>query len=149
MKNAVRVTTLALALLAAPASASAGTAQLQPRAGGVEELAYDAGTGEVNQLVLRYDSYSRIWTVDDAAGVTPGRGCVVPDPANPAHATCTVSSGARASGLAEVAMGDRDDAGAVRGDGLTRAVLAGGLGNDVLAGGPEDDAFWQGGRADG
>src|SRR4051794_17070644 len=62
MKNAVRVTMLArlltagcLALLAVPAAANAGTAHLEPRAGSVEELVYDAHPGEANQLTLRYD----------------------------------------------------------------------------------------------
>jgi hypothetical protein len=81
--------------------------------------------------------------------VTPGQGCAVPDPANPGHALCAVPDGARASGIATVDLGDRDDSVAVLGDGLTRAVIAGGTGADALAGGSEDDAFWQGGSDDG
>src|SRR3954452_24206203 len=153
MKTAVRATSLArlliagvLALLALPAVASAGAAHLEPRAGGLEELVYDARSGEVNQLLLSYDSYTRIWRVDDAAGVSPGRSCALDDAT---HAVCTVSGGARASGLANVDLGDRDDGAAVLGPGLTRAVLAGGTGNDILIGGPEADAFWQGDRSDG
>src|SRR3954453_10807819 len=118
MKTAVRATTLtrlliagALALLALPAAAGAATAQLQARAGGVEELGYEARPGEVNRLLLSYDSYARGWRVYDPAGVTPGRGFTLPDPANPANAECTVAAGTRASVLANVDLGGRDDAG--------------------------------------
>jgi hypothetical protein len=136
----------ALALVAAPA-AHAGSVALEPRAGGLEELVYDAAPGERNRLAVSYDSYSRAWVVTDEAGLAVGRGCAFPDPANHVRAFCTVS--ARASGLATLRLGDGDYQASLGGSGLTRGVLAGGAGDDLLRGGAGDDVFPQGSRADG
>jgi hypothetical protein len=135
-----------LTLVLAPA-ARAGTVALEPRAGGVEEIVYNAGPGERNQLLADYDSGARTWTVTDTAGVSPGRGCVLTDTANIGRAYCAVTS--PGAGLATLRLGDGDDIAALTGSGLTRGVLVGGPGNDLLRGGPGDDVFPQGARGDG
>jgi Ca2+-binding RTX toxin-like protein len=140
---AILAATLALAL--APA-AHAGSVALEPRAGGVEELVYDAGPGERNQLLAAYDSGARAWTVTDPEGVSPGPGCVLPDIANTARAYCAVSS--PGAGLATLRVGDGNDFAVLTGTG-TRGVLVGGPGDDLLVGGAGDDVFPQGSRADG
>jgi hypothetical protein len=140
---AILVAMLALAL--APA-AHAGTAALEHRAGGVEELVYDASAGESNQLLADYDSGARAWTVIDAAGVSPGNGCVLPDTANTTRAYCAVTS--PGTGLATLRVGDGNDMVVLNGTG-TRGVLVGGPGNDFLQGAGGDDVFPQGARSDG
>ena len=144
LRAAILAATLALAV--APA-AHAGTVALEDRAGGVEELVYNARPGEPNQLLADYDSGARAWTVTDTAGVTPGSGCVLPDTANTTRAYCAVTS--PGTGLATLRLGDGDDIAVLRGTGLTRGVLVGGPGNDLLRGGAGDDVFPQGAGRDG
>ena len=140
---AILAATLALAL--APA-AHAGTVALEHRAGGVEELVYNAKPGERNQLLAAYDSGARAWTVTDPVGVSPGRGCVLPDTANPTRAYCAVTS--PGTGLATLRVGDGNDLAVLTGTG-TRGVLVGGPGNDLLQGASGDDVFPQGAGRDG
>jgi hypothetical protein len=135
----------ALSLAVAPA-ASAGTAELEHRAGGVEELVYNARPGERNQLLADYDPGARAWTVTDTAGVTPGPGCALPDTANPARAYCAVTS--PGTGLATLRVGDGNDVAVLTGTG-TRGVLVGGPGDDYLQGASGDDVFPQGAQRDG
>jgi hypothetical protein len=140
---AILAATVALAV--APA-AHAGTVALEHRAGGVEELVYNAGSGERNRLLAGYDSGARAWTVIDAAGVSPASGCVLPDTANTTRAYCAVTS--PGAGLATLRLGDGDDVAVLIGTG-TRGVLVGGPGNDFLQGAGGDDVFPQGARSDG
>src|SRR4051794_28666144 len=112
---------VAFALAVAPAGAHAATVTLETRRGGLEELVYRAAPGEANVLALQYDSFDRAWTVTDPAGVSAGRSCALPDASNRTRARCTVSDASRGSGIADVQLGDRNDAAAISGTGLVRA----------------------------
>jgi Ca2+-binding RTX toxin-like protein len=133
-----------VALVAVPAGALAGTAELRTGSG-KQRLVYVAGAGEQNQLVVAYDGRSREYLVLDSVGVTPGAGCSLVDPADPTRAVCPVTARLGTSGVA-ARLGDGDDEAAAVG---ARARLEGDEGDDALVGSNGDDVLDGGPGADG
>lgn len=123
---------LTLALLAVPATASAGTAT----AGGTD-VRFTAAPGEVNAVSVRW-SAGDVIVVDTGAPVTAGAGCrqVSAD-----EARCTVGG----TWTATVDGGDGPDVLEARDQNV---VLLGGLGNDRLIGGEMLDSSCGEGRGD-
>jgi Ca2+-binding RTX toxin-like protein len=121
-----------------PGSALAGTAAVKddhdPRSGELSQSAsYTAAAGERNDLTIA----ARDSEVEfrDTAGITPGRLCSRPNPADLTRVICRSSAGDfnGFNGFAGASLGDRDDRARVT---EGSATLDGGKGNDTLAGGP-------------
>jgi Ca2+-binding RTX toxin-like protein len=154
--------------LVAPGSALAGTATVRddqdPRSGAtIQSVSYTAAAGERNDLTVA----ARASEVElrDTAGISPGRQCSRPDPADSTRVICRANVAGDFDGLAAVSLGNGDDrvrytegSGTVdagtgndtvfEGPGAG-AVLIGGPGNDDLHGGPGPDFFDEGGVANG
>jgi hypothetical protein len=125
----------ALAVVA-PTPALAGTARLKdvadPDLGAVQVLVYRADSGERN--VVRAGFAGRSFTLSDAAGITPGPGCVAQ---GSTKVSCPLASGKGTGGFALV-LGDRGDSAASSG---AQALIAGGGGNDRLSGSRSPDTL--------
>ena len=135
------------AALAAPTGAQAATVRLQDdfdeRSNTTtQEVIYSAAAGEANRLTASFDG-TRFYALSDPAGITPGRGCTRPNPADPTNARCEITADGGTSGIT-VNAGDRDDTVTISGAG---AVLRGGDGNDVLTGADFGNRF-EGGNGD-
>ena len=131
----VAATVAALAVVA-PASALAGTARLRdvadPDLGATQVLVYQADSGERN--VVSAGVASRSFTLSDAAGVTPGPGCVAQ---GATKVSCALASGKGAGGVA-LTLGDRSDTAVSSG---AEALVSGGRGNDRLTGSRRPDSL--------
>ena len=170
-RRRIRWRTLAAAVLAlpacAPATAEAATAGIRdsydPRAGQTNQsVIYTAAPGEANDLQV--SAGEREVRLRDAAGITPGRLCSRPDPADRTLVVCTFTSPEGFASVGSISLGDRDDRAVVTeggvpleggpGNDTLRAgplgsSLTGGPGNDDLAGGAGRDVFDEGGAANG
>ena len=149
-KTAPLVAIAAAAIAALPAPASAGTAEMRPsrtEAGNqTRALVYLAGPTEANRVTLRYDQGTPAYELSDAAGITPGNGCVRPNPADATRVRCSAPSPTPLDSRGpELRLGDGDDFAAVT---ATTARLHGGEGNDELRGAPTVGSQFTGGPGD-
>ncbi len=152
-RSRVRATPLAvvvaLAALALPASAVAGTAQVASTTGGrandhVQYVKYTGGD-ERNVVTARMTVGPKTLigtaTLTDTAGVTPGPGCVRPNAADLTTVHCTLGDGhdiAPAANAFVVQLGGGDDSFRLLDSLSTNATVDGGPGDDVLRGGDGD-----------
>jgi RTX calcium-binding nonapeptide repeat (4 copies) len=134
----VRRAALAACLLALvlPGQALAGTASVRddrdPRSGEIHQsVAYAAAKGERNDLTIA----ARASEVElrDSAGITPGRQCSRPNPADTTHVICRTPKVGEFNGFAAATLGGGDDRARVT---EGSATLDGGSGNDTLVAGP-------------
>lgn len=157
-----------LLALTLPAPALAGTAAVSddhdPRSGEIHQsVTYTAAAGEKNDLTVA----ARLSEVElrDTAGITPGRQCTRPDPADTTRVTCRANQVGDFNGFAGVRLGDGDDRARVTegsatidagagNDSVTAgpgygSLMIGGPGNDDLQGGPGNDSFDEAGSHNG
>ena len=132
--------------LALPAPALAGTATVKddhdPRSGDItQNVVYTAKPGERNDLTIA----ARQSDVElrDAAGITPGRQCSRPNPADPTRVICRANREGDFNGFAGVKLRDGDDRARVT---EGSATIDGGTGNDTLVGGPGYGTLMIGGK---
>ena len=145
MKTAVASLVVVLCLvlpgaaMAGTASLEVGVAELGPTR--VENLNYRAAAGERNRLRVSFDG-AHTYSLTDTAGITPGRRCSRPDPADTTRVICVQSPGGTEIGGVTLRLGDRNDRATVSGRG---AVVLGGPGSDVMTGSRERDTLSAGG----
>jgi hemolysin type calcium-binding protein len=106
-----------------------------------QRVTYRANSGEANTLTLSASSNKLI--VTDPAGVTPGSGCVRPNPAVMTRAACNFSAPPVVS--LRVELGDGNDRLNPLGGVAFDASIDGGPGNDILNGSDGNDVI-RGGR---
>jgi hypothetical protein len=136
---ALTLVSIAIALGAAPAAASASTIRLEP--GGEDEaphLVYRAAPGEQNRLSIAV-SGSKATVDDPGATIAVQQGCAS---VTPQRATCDLQSSTSRIEFADVELGDGDDTFVISG---AQAVANGGPGSDTLNGGDSFDILNGGG----
>jgi hypothetical protein len=155
-------------VLALPAPAVAGTAAVSddhdPRSGEIHQtVAYTANRGERNDLTIA----ARQSEVEfrDAAGITPGRQCSRPDPADTTRVICRTPNVGDFNSFAGAKLGDGNDSARVTEGSATLdagsgndtlvagpgfgTLMIGGSGNDSMQGGPGNDSFDEAGSHNG
>jgi hypothetical protein len=154
----------ALAVLALPAVARAGVAEVRVQSNGDPGKGYQEGQyvtyvggDEVNVVTARlsWSGNTGTATLTDSAGLMPGKGCVRPDADDPTTVTCTLTEPPLYETF-DVKLGGGDDSFTVlpSSGNATRvsANVDGGPGDDVLhdgvggnlAGGPGNDQLYGG-----
>jgi RTX calcium-binding nonapeptide repeat (4 copies) len=150
MRTAPLVALTAAALGVLPSSAGAATAEMRAsraEAGHqTQTLVYLGAPTEANRVTLRYDQSAPAYELVDAAGVTPGSGCVRPDPADATRVRCSAPSPTPLDSRGPLLQfGDGDDTVTVI---ATTARMHGGEGNDQLLGAPSVGSQFTGGPGD-